>query len=164
MSYATTPNAGLAIRASDAEREQTVALLQRNFAEGRLTQAELEERAGAAYAALTRAQLRDLTADLPSAQKQPRPVLHLDPRLLCVLLWVCPPAGLIYLLLSLRKQPATADAAAGGSAPAQERLICHSQPADTNTAIIRPESVCAYCDQLVTFLARILTGCDPLGN
>ena len=44
MSYAT-PHAGLAVRASDAEREQTVALLQRNFADGRLTQAELEERA-----------------------------------------------------------------------------------------------------------------------
>jgi hypothetical protein len=45
---------GVAVRASDAEREQTVAQLQRNFADGRLTWAELEERAGAAYAAQTR--------------------------------------------------------------------------------------------------------------
>ena len=29
-----TPHAGLAVRASDSEREQTVALLQRNFADG----------------------------------------------------------------------------------------------------------------------------------
>ena len=69
MSDVTTRRADLAVRASDAEREQTVALLQRNFADGRLTQAELEERAGAAYAARTRAQLCDLTADLPAAQE-----------------------------------------------------------------------------------------------
>ncbi len=55
-------------RASDAEREQTVALLQRGFADGRLTKAELAERAGAAYAARTRAELRGLTADLPAAR------------------------------------------------------------------------------------------------
>jgi Domain of unknown function (DUF1707) len=47
----TPQHAGLAVRASDAEREQEVALLQRSFADGRLTQAELEERAGAAYGA-----------------------------------------------------------------------------------------------------------------
>jgi hypothetical protein len=50
-----TPHADPAVRASDAEREQTVALLQRNFADGRLTQAELKERAGAAWSAQTRA-------------------------------------------------------------------------------------------------------------
>jgi hypothetical protein len=53
------------VRASDAEREQTVALLQHGFTDGRLTQAELEERAAAAYAARTTAELSDLTADLP---------------------------------------------------------------------------------------------------
>ena len=37
MSDVTTQHAGLAVRASDAEREQTAALLQRNFADGRLT-------------------------------------------------------------------------------------------------------------------------------
>jgi len=97
MSDASTQHAGLAVRASDAEREQAVALLQRNFADGRLTQAELEERAGAAYAAQTRAQLLDLTADLPAAQEHPpRSGMVLDPRLLCILLCVCPPAGLVY--------------------------------------------------------------------
>jgi hypothetical protein len=74
------------VAASDAEREQTVALLQVSFADGRLTQAELEERASAAYAARTRAQLRDLTADLPAAgQRPPRPGMILDLRLLVVL-------------------------------------------------------------------------------
>jgi len=98
------PHAALTVRASDAEREQTVALLQRSFADGRLTQAELEERAGAAYAARTRAQLRDLTADLPDAGQQlPRPGMTVDLRLLIILLCVCPPAGLAYWLLSLRQ-------------------------------------------------------------
>jgi hypothetical protein len=107
MSDVTTRHDGLAVRASDAEREQAVALLQRNFADGRLTQAELEERAGAVYAARTRAQLRDLTADLPNADEQPRrPGAILDPCLLCILLCVCPPAGVAYWLLSVRK-PAT---------------------------------------------------------
>jgi hypothetical protein len=45
-----------------------VALLQLSLADGRLTQAELEERAGAVYAARTRAQLRDLIADPPTAE------------------------------------------------------------------------------------------------
>lgn len=73
MNDATTQHPSLAVRASDAEREQTVALLRHNFADGRLTQAELEERAGAAYAAQTRAQLRDLTADLPTHKQPPHP-------------------------------------------------------------------------------------------
>jgi hypothetical protein len=110
MNNAPTQHAGPAVRASDADREQTVALLQHNFADGRLTQAELEERAGAAYAAQTRAQLRDLAADLPDAQQQqqqqqppPRSGMVLDLRLLVILLCVCPPAGMAYWLLSLRK-------------------------------------------------------------
>jgi hypothetical protein len=104
MNNVPAQRAGLAVRASDAEREQTVALLQRSFADGRLTQAELGERAGAAYAARTRAQLRDLTADLPDAEQQPpRPGMILDLRLLVILLCVCPPAGMAYWLLSLRE-------------------------------------------------------------
>jgi len=105
MNDVTTPHARLAVRASDAEREQAVALLQRSFADGRLALAELEERAGAAYAARTRAQLRDLTADLPAAAQQPpRPGMVVDRRLLlCILLCVCPPAGLAYGLLSRRQ-------------------------------------------------------------
>jgi len=104
MNSAPAQHAGLAVRASDSERERTVALLQRSFADGRLTQAELEERAGTAYAARTRAQLRDLTADLPDAgQQPPRPGMIVDLRLLIILLCVCPPAGLACWLLSVRQ-------------------------------------------------------------
>ena len=103
------PHAGLAVRASDAEREQAVTLLQHNFADGRLTQAELEERAGAAYAAQTQAQLRDLTADLPAAPQQPpRSGMILDQHLLVILLCIHPPAALVYWLVCRRKRPATA--------------------------------------------------------
>lgn len=104
MNNVRAQHAGLAVRASDAEREQAVALLQHNFADGRLTQDELKERAGAAYAARTRAQLHDLTADLPdAAQQPPRPDMILDTRLLIILLCVCPPASVAYWLLSLRE-------------------------------------------------------------
>ena len=103
MSDVITQQAGPAIRASDGERDQVVTLLQRHFADGRLTQAELEERAGAALTARTRDQLHALTADLPGADVRPaRPATALDPVLLCVLLCLCPPAGVAYWLLSRR--------------------------------------------------------------
>jgi hypothetical protein len=100
-----------AIRASDAERDEVVAQLQRHFAEGRLTLAELEERVGAAHVARTREQLRDLTADLPAdalaqysleTQRSPEPRCGTEMWLLCLLLWACPPAGIVYWLLSRR--------------------------------------------------------------
>jgi len=103
MSDVTVQQAGQAIRASDGERDQVVALLQRDFTDGRLTQAELEERVGAALAAQTRDQLRALTADLPDVDVRPaRLTTALDPVLLCVLLCLCPPAGIAYWLLSRR--------------------------------------------------------------
>jgi hypothetical protein len=104
MNEVPAQHAGPAVLASDAEREHAVALLRRGFADGRLNQAELEERAGAAYAARTRAQLGDLTADLPVAGHQPpRPGMIPDRRTLCILLCACPPAGAAYWLLSLRQ-------------------------------------------------------------
>jgi hypothetical protein len=103
MSDAITQQAGQAMRASDGERDEVVALLQRHFADGRLTQDEFEERAGAALAARTRDQLRALTTDLPDADARPAPPARvLDPVLLCVLLVLCPPAGIAYWLLSRR--------------------------------------------------------------
>ena len=100
MSDVITLQAGQAVRASDSERDQVVALLQGHFADGRLTQAELEERAGAALAARTRDQLGALTADLPGAEMRPaRPAIVLDPWLLCLLLCIHPPAGLVYWLI-----------------------------------------------------------------
>jgi len=103
MSDAITDQEGHAIRASDGERDQVVAHLQGSFADGRLTQAELADRVGAALAARTRDQLTALTADLPVAGAgRARPSAVRDPWLLCVLLCVCPPAGFAYWLLSRR--------------------------------------------------------------
>ena len=52
-------------RASDSEREATVAHLREAAAEGRLDVEELVTRIDAAYTATTRAELEPLTADLP---------------------------------------------------------------------------------------------------
>ena len=62
------------IRVSDADRERVTSRLQENFAEGRLTQDELDERVSAALNAKTFGDLRPLTADLPGpAPALPRP-------------------------------------------------------------------------------------------
>jgi hypothetical protein len=55
-----------AVRASDADREQTVALLRDHAAEGRLTLEEFTERMSAAFGARTRDELDELARDLPS--------------------------------------------------------------------------------------------------
>ena len=54
------------IRASDQERESVVDVLRDAYTEGRLTLDEFEERTSVAYAAKTRTDLRELTADLPA--------------------------------------------------------------------------------------------------
>ncbi|MBO0837935.1 MAG: DUF1707 domain-containing protein [Actinobacteria bacterium] len=104
MSDTITQQAEQVIRASDDERDQVVALLQRGFADGRLTQDELEERVEVALAARTTEQLDALTADLPRADVRPAgPVMVPDRRVLCLLLCLCPPAGVTYWLLSRRR-------------------------------------------------------------
>jgi hypothetical protein len=64
---ATGPDSGgqLELRASDADRERIVALLRAHAAAGRLTFAELEQRAERAYRASTVAELAELMRDLP---------------------------------------------------------------------------------------------------
>ena len=52
--------------AANADRERTVGVIRAGFAEGRLTQDELDERVARAYAARTYAELWVLTADLPT--------------------------------------------------------------------------------------------------
>jgi len=103
MSDVITQRADPAIRASDGERDEVVELLQHHFADGRLTQAELEERTGLALAARTRDQLGALTSDLPDEEERPAPAVALNPCLLCLLLFLCPPAGVAYWLLSRRR-------------------------------------------------------------
>lgn len=58
------------VRASDEERLQVAELLGDHASVGRLTLAELEERVAAAYAATTRAELADLTKDLPDTTSE----------------------------------------------------------------------------------------------
>ena len=53
------------IRAADADREETVELLKRHYAEGRLTSSELSARVDAAYAAVGMLELEALLRDLP---------------------------------------------------------------------------------------------------
>jgi hypothetical protein len=60
-----------ALRASDAERDQTIALLRRHAVSGRLTLEEFTHRMDLAFAARTRPELEALTHDLP-AEAQPR--------------------------------------------------------------------------------------------
>src|SRR5687767_3136621 len=56
------------IRASDADRERTIALLREHAVEGRLTLEEFTDRMSAATLARTGAELDELARDLPSAR------------------------------------------------------------------------------------------------
>jgi hypothetical protein len=53
------------LRASDAERAAVVRRLEYAVGEGRISMAEFEERVEVAHQARTRAELDELTADLP---------------------------------------------------------------------------------------------------
>ena len=59
------------IRASDADREHTVALLRDGYTAGRLTLAEFDDRTTAAFASRTWGELRRLTSDLPAGPGLP---------------------------------------------------------------------------------------------
>jgi hypothetical protein len=68
------------IRASDADRDRVTARLREHFAEGRLTQAELDERITAALNAKTLGDLRRVTADLPEPGVAPWAASGAGPR------------------------------------------------------------------------------------
>ena len=98
--------------ASDDDRDATVGVLNEAFAEGRLTMDEHAERVRAAYAARTWQELAGITDDLPGQAGSPAPVgtaghavagVPLDRCLLCALLILCPPAGIAWLLATLRR-------------------------------------------------------------
>ena len=59
------------MRVSDADREALTARLRDHYAEGRLTQDELDERVSAALGAKTFGDLRSLTTDLPGPVPAP---------------------------------------------------------------------------------------------
>jgi hypothetical protein len=66
MTSSDTEGASPSVRASDAEREAVATQLRDAAAAGRLSIGEADERMAAAYAAVTRAELAPLTADLPA--------------------------------------------------------------------------------------------------
>lgn len=68
--YDDTPND--AVRASDADREQTATELKEHHSAGRLTDDELQERLDRCMAAKTIADLRELVRDLPSKRPHQR--------------------------------------------------------------------------------------------
>jgi hypothetical protein len=67
------------IRASDDDRERTVALLREHAAVGRLTVEEFNERLDKAYAAKTLGELDELMADLPAIDLYRLPDASLPP-------------------------------------------------------------------------------------
>jgi hypothetical protein len=68
------------IRVSDAERNWVAELLGQHYAEGRLDQAELDERVGKTMAAKTRGDLAGLFDDLPELAEGPQgPQQQSDP-------------------------------------------------------------------------------------
>ena len=119
---------GAEMRVSDADRDAAAGVLNAAFAEGRLTAGEHGQRVEAAYAARTWQQLHQLTADLPapaSAAEPMAPAGFTGPSLclLCVLLCLCPPAGVAWWLLSRRRPGTGPDARltpVGGPAEAGE--------------------------------------------
>jgi hypothetical protein len=112
-----------AVRASDAEREQAAEILRAGYAEGRLSRDELDGRLAAAYAAKTRADLSEVTSDLPGPVSAPvtrgRPGTGIGPIvdpvpgtgmgpdrcLLLCLLFAFPPAGIVYWILTACRRP-----------------------------------------------------------
>jgi hypothetical protein len=74
------------LRASHADRERAVGVLQDAFVQGRLNKDELDARVGQAFASRTYAELATLTADIPSRPcavpappRQPVPAQHRAP-------------------------------------------------------------------------------------
>ncbi|HUD80423.1 MAG TPA: DUF1707 domain-containing protein [Streptosporangiaceae bacterium] len=65
MSATSAGSAAGRMRASDADRDATLAQLSEQFQAGRLTQDEFEERSGQALTARTMGELGDLMTDLP---------------------------------------------------------------------------------------------------
>jgi hypothetical protein len=76
------------MRVSDADRDGVTARLRDHFAEGRLTQGELDERVTAALSAKTFGELRPLTADLPGPVPVPP---GMAPRMAARPPWAGPP-------------------------------------------------------------------------
>ena len=107
--------------ASDADRDTAAGLLNAALAEGSLTADEHDQRLSATYAARSWQQLRQLTADLPApsaaaiGQAAPGMSAGVDLCLLCVLLVVCPPAGIAWLFFSWHRAQTDPDRRLAGT-------------------------------------------------
>ena len=64
-------DAGLEVRASDAEREEVIGILREQTSAGRLTLAEFEERLGEVYEARTAGALQNVLRELPVQPASP---------------------------------------------------------------------------------------------
>jgi hypothetical protein len=108
------------IRASDADRERTVAVLQQEVGTGRLTLDEFAERSSAAYRARLLGELAALTRDLPRAAPTGTPRAPHEPVPTLV-------AIALMLLMSLTLLALAGPAAAGamGELMDQARSGCH---------------------------------------
>lgn len=88
----------MSVRASDNDRERTLAALREHTAAGRLTLDEFAERASTVYAAKTLAELAVTTADLPAAPP-PSDIRHLSISFLIAMAVVLV-LGVLYWLLT----------------------------------------------------------------
>jgi Domain of unknown function (DUF1707) len=136
--------------ASDADRDTAAGLLSEAFAEGRLTADEHSERARAAYAARSWAELARLTADLPipadgAAGRPAATPGGVDRCLLCALLVLCPPAGIAWLLAARRRsrlgrgQPLAVGQAAGQAGQPARRQAGGMLRSSTGAAAAVPD-------------------------
>jgi hypothetical protein len=66
------------LRAADRDRDEVAEILREQYAQGRLTMEEYDERSTAASSAKTMGELRALTVDLPAAE-EPGPVRPAGP-------------------------------------------------------------------------------------
>jgi hypothetical protein len=89
------------LRASDRDREKVVGLLKEHFAQGRLDQAELDERMDAALTAKRLGDLHALTRDLPADRPDPPPppAAEFDPESMLKWLGITAIAVLIALIV-----------------------------------------------------------------
>jgi len=71
--YGARQRADATMRVSDAERAEVADQLAQHYGDGRLDQAELDERLGRAMSAKTHADLAGLTDDLPHLDARPVP-------------------------------------------------------------------------------------------
>jgi hypothetical protein len=89
----------VSVRASDNDREQTLAALREHTAAGRLTLDEFAERASTVYAARTLGELATTTADLPDAERSRSDARHLVISFV-IALAVVAVLGILYRLLT----------------------------------------------------------------